>query len=224
MITSARVEALRKLGGLGWVTALRAPAIAALAADDGPLQMTCSTRPTSTRSPTPTTRGAHGRLPQPRPGHRAGKETPGTAGSHRLRADQDRRRRGRRAPERCRQDRGAGRQSRRPVQDGQAPTPWTSPTTGSPSPAIRTPSPPRPPWTVSTSSAPPSTRADDRRQVVATYKSLARVERDFRSLKAFDVDLRPIHHYTGTRVRTHVFICMLAATWPGTYEPRGRQT
>src|ERR1035437_7293584 len=39
MITSARVEALRELGGFGWVTALRAPALAALAADDGPLQM-----------------------------------------------------------------------------------------------------------------------------------------------------------------------------------------
>src|SRR5664280_668426 len=39
MITSARVQELRDLGGFGWVTALRAPAIAALAADDGPLQM-----------------------------------------------------------------------------------------------------------------------------------------------------------------------------------------
>src|SRR5665811_231332 len=37
MITSARVQELRELGGFGWVTALRAPAIAALAADDGPL-------------------------------------------------------------------------------------------------------------------------------------------------------------------------------------------
>ena len=34
----------------------------------------------------------------------------------------------------------------------------------------------------------------DAAKVVATYKSLARVERDFRSLKAIDVDLRPIHH------------------------------
>jgi hypothetical protein len=48
-------------------------------------------------------------------------------------------------------------------------------------------------------------------KVVATYKSLARVERDFRSLKAIDLDLRPIHHYTESRVRAHVFICMLAA-------------
>jgi len=39
MITTARIQALRELGGFGWVTALRAPAIAALAADDGPLQM-----------------------------------------------------------------------------------------------------------------------------------------------------------------------------------------
>jgi len=52
-------------------------------------------------------------------------------------------------------------------------------------------------------------------QVVATYKSLARVERDFRSLKAIDLDLRPIHHWTQTRVRAHVFIRLLAAylTW-----------
>jgi len=47
--------------------------------------------------------------------------------------------------------------------------------------------------------------------VVRTYKSLAAVERDFRSLKSIDVDLRPIHHYTETRVRAHVFLCTLAA-------------
>jgi len=48
-------------------------------------------------------------------------------------------------------------------------------------------------------------------QVVATYKSLARVERDSRSIKAIDLDLRPIHHHIETRVRAHVFVCMLAA-------------
>ena len=40
MITSARIDALREFGGIGWLTALRAPQIAALAADTGPLQMT----------------------------------------------------------------------------------------------------------------------------------------------------------------------------------------
>ena len=39
MITSARIDALRELGGTGWLTALRAPQIAALAADQGPLQL-----------------------------------------------------------------------------------------------------------------------------------------------------------------------------------------
>ena len=47
--------------------------------------------------------------------------------------------------------------------------------------------------------------------VVSTYKSLANVERDFRSIKSIDLDLRPIHHWTDTRVRAHVFLCMLAA-------------
>jgi hypothetical protein len=39
MITSARIEAELKPAGLDWITALRAPAIQALAADDGPLQL-----------------------------------------------------------------------------------------------------------------------------------------------------------------------------------------
>jgi Transposase DDE domain len=39
MITTARIDALQKLDGMGWLTALRAPAIARLAADDGPLQL-----------------------------------------------------------------------------------------------------------------------------------------------------------------------------------------
>jgi len=47
--------------------------------------------------------------------------------------------------------------------------------------------------------------------VVEAYKALANVERDFRSLKAVDLDLRPIHHRLEDRVRAHVLVCMLAA-------------
>lgn len=47
--------------------------------------------------------------------------------------------------------------------------------------------------------------------VVAAYKALANVERDFRSLKAIDLDLRPIYHHLEDRVRCHVLICMLAS-------------
>ena len=51
--------------------------------------------------------------------------------------------------------------------------------------------------------------------VVTTYKNLAHVERDFRSIKVDDLDLRPIYHRLDDRVRAHVLICMLAAylTW-----------
>lgn len=47
--------------------------------------------------------------------------------------------------------------------------------------------------------------------VVEAYKSLTAVEREFLSLKAIDLDLRPIRHRLEDRVRAHVFICMLAA-------------
>ena len=46
---------------------------------------------------------------------------------------------------------------------------------------------------------------------VEAYKGLSAVERDFRNLKAIDIDLRPIYHYDANRVRAHVFISMLAA-------------
>jgi hypothetical protein len=51
--------------------------------------------------------------------------------------------------------------------------------------------------------------------VVAAYKNLKYVERDFRSIKADDLDLRPIFHRLEERVRAHVLICMLACylTW-----------
>ena len=45
---------------------------------------------------------------------------------------------------------------------------------------------------------------------VGAYKTLARVERAFRSLKAVDLQVRPVHHWLAPRVRAHVFLCMLA--------------
>jgi len=47
--------------------------------------------------------------------------------------------------------------------------------------------------------------------VVEAYKRLAAVERDFRSLKTVDLELRPIHHHLEQRVRAHVLVCLLAA-------------
>jgi len=55
----------------------------------------------------------------------------------------------------------------------------------------------------------------DSAAVVTAYKDLKYVERDFRITKADDLDLRPIYHYLADRVRGHVLICMLACylTW-----------
>ena len=51
--------------------------------------------------------------------------------------------------------------------------------------------------------------------VVTAYKNLKYVERDFRHIKADDLDLRPVYHHLEERVKAHVLICMLACylTW-----------
>lgn len=50
----------------------------------------------------------------------------------------------------------------------------------------------------------------DAQACVRTYKSLAQVERAFRSIKTMDLKVRPIHHHLEGRVRAHIFLCMLA--------------
>jgi hypothetical protein len=212
MITSARIEQLRELGGLGWVTALRAPDIATLAADSGPLQMSLFDQANLAEI-------AHPDFPGER---LVACRNPALA---------DERARKRRALLDA-TDAELAKISAA-VQAGRL--------TGAAKIGIRigkvigrykmakhyqlT-------ITDTTFSFTRDQAAVDREAaldgiyvlrtsvpvekmtagaVVRTYKSLAGVERDFRSLKSIDVDLRPIHHYTETRVRAHVFLCMLAA-------------
>jgi hypothetical protein len=47
--------------------------------------------------------------------------------------------------------------------------------------------------------------------VVLAYKRLAAVERDFRAFKTSELEVRPIHHWREDRVRAHLFLCLLAA-------------
>lgn len=49
--------------------------------------------------------------------------------------------------------------------------------------------------------------ADD---IVERYKDLSAVENAFRSIKTVDLKVRPINHYSADRVRSHIFLCMLA--------------
>lgn len=53
-------------------------------------------------------------------------------------------------------------------------------------------------------------QALDAQAAVAAYKSLAHVERAFRSIKTVDLNVRAVFHYNEQRVRAHVFLCMLA--------------
>jgi Transposase DDE domain len=50
----------------------------------------------------------------------------------------------------------------------------------------------------------------DAAATVLAYKALSGVERAFRSIKTVDLEVRPIHHRLADRVRAHVFLCMLA--------------
>ena len=50
----------------------------------------------------------------------------------------------------------------------------------------------------------------DASKLVETYKSLSKVERDFRAIKTTALKVRPIFHRDEDMVRAHIFICMLA--------------
>lgn len=47
--------------------------------------------------------------------------------------------------------------------------------------------------------------------LVQIYKNLKHVERDFKTIKIDDLDVRPIYHFRTRRVESHMLICMLAA-------------
>lgn len=55
----------------------------------------------------------------------------------------------------------------------------------------------------------PESRLSDA-DTVRAYKSLSHVERAFRTLKSINLHVRPIHHRLGDRVRSHIFLCVLA--------------
>ena len=151
-------------------------------------------------------------LPQPRPGRRAGPQTRSTPGRHRDRARQDHRHGRRAARAVARRDAGSiGERA------GGSSTATRSPST-SPShhrryarvaAQERADRPAKPPSTASTCSARPPRRAAQRAAVVRAYKQLKMAERAFRTMKD-TLEMRPIHHHLETRVRAHIFLCMLA--------------
>jgi len=47
-------------------------------------------------------------------------------------------------------------------------------------------------------------------EAVRQYKNLSKVERIYRTLKGMDIRVRPIRHRTEAHVRAHIFLCLLA--------------
>jgi hypothetical protein len=216
MITAARIEALKELGGLGWLTCLRAPAIAALAADDGPLQLSLFDQADLAEI-------AHPDYPNERliacrnpalAADRARKRGELLTATETLLAP-------------IRASVTAGRLTgadKIELKVGRVINRYkmakhlsvtitdTSLTIEPKQTQIDAEAALDGIYVIRTSV--PADQLDPAAAVTA-YKNLARVERDFRSLKTDDLDLRPIHHRLEDRVRAHVLICMLAGylTW-----------
>ena len=53
-------------------------------------------------------------------------------------------------------------------------------------------------------------QSDAAATVLRSYRSLAQVERVFRSMKTVDLHLYPVFHWTAPRVRAYVLLCVLA--------------
>jgi hypothetical protein len=216
MITSARIRALKDLGGLSWITCLRAPAIRKLADDGGPLQLSLFDQQDLAEITSPDYPGE--RLIACRnpllAAERARKRDDLLAATEALLAKIKNQVSAGRIKDADKIGVRAGKVINRykvakhfilDISDGHFA--WHRDQAAIDAEAaldgiyiIRTPVP---------------AAGLDAPAAVTAYKNLARVERDFRSLKADDLDLRPIHHWLEDRVRGHVLICMLAAylTW-----------
>jgi Transposase DDE domain len=216
MITTARITDLRQLEGMAWITCLRHPAIKKLMAGDGPLQLSLFDEQDLAEISSPDFPGE--RLIACRNPFEAAKRvrtresllqaTEADLGTIAARVAAGRLKdpdkigvaagkviNKRKVAKHFLLDIGEGRISWRRDQasiDAEALTDGIY--------VIRTPVP------AGTLDAPAA---------VAAYKDLANLERDFRHIKAEDLDLRPVYHRLEDRVRGHVLICMLACylTW-----------
>jgi hypothetical protein len=220
MITSARIAMLRELNdtgtGFGWITALRAPAIAKLAAADGPLQMSLFDQHDLAEIHHPDYPGE--RLVACRnpalAAERARKRTELLAATEALLAPIAERVAAGRLAGAATIGQAVGKVSGKYKVDKHfryhiTDTSFTYERNHA---AITTEAALDGIYVLRT-----SVDADTLHPagVVESYKNLANVERDFRSIKTTDLDLRPIHHRLTTRVKAHVLICLLACylTW-----------
>lgn len=211
MLTSARIERLRELGGIDWVSALRAPAIRRLV-DDGHLQLSLfdqrdlveiaspdfpGERLVVCRNPVLAAERARKRdelldateadLARIATSVAAGRLVREAAIGLRVGRVRDRHKMAKHFVLDIGEGRFAYRRDERAISaeaalDGL--------------------------YVIRTSVAPDQLATPD---VVLAYKRLSAVERDFRMLKATGLEVRPVRHWREDRVRAHLFLCLLAA-------------
>jgi len=216
MITKTRVEELRELEGAGWVTSLRAPDVAALAADDGPLQLSLFDRQNFAEITHPDFPGErlvccrNPALTVSRAVKREKLLAATEADLEKIRASvaagrlKDPDKIGVRVGKVIGKHK-VGKHFTWEISDGgfafrRNEEKIAAETALDGIYVIRTT------MTADVADAP---------GVVKVYKNLKYVERDFRTIKIDDLDARPIRHWLAGRVEAHLFICMLAAyvTW-----------
>ena len=216
MITGTRISDLRKLDGMDWITALKAPAIAALARDDGPLQMSLFDVHNFAEITHPGYPGerlicCHNPVLE---AERARKREDLLAATEtdlaKIRASV--------AAGRLKDPDKIGIRIGKVIGKHKVGKHFITEVTGTTftwrrdQQKIAAEAALDGVYVIRT-----SVTADilDDAATVAAYKDLKYVERDFRITKADDLDLRPIYHYLAERVRGHVLICMLACylTW-----------
>jgi Transposase DDE domain len=216
MITGTRIDDLRKLPGMDWITALRAPAIAALARDDGQLQMSLSGTRDFAEIEHPDYPGErliccyNPVLAAERARKREALLTATETGLDKIRASA--------GAGRLKDAARIGERTGKIIGKHKMAKHFITEITGTCFTyrrdqeqiaaeaaidgiyVIRT--------SVTAGTLGPA-------GVITAYKNLKHVERDFRIIKADDLDLRPIYHYLEKRVRAHVLTAMLAAylTW-----------
>jgi len=217
MITSARIEALQKLDDkYGWITALRAPAIRKLMAGDGPLQLTLFDEQDLAEITSPDFPGerlvacCNPVLAEERARKRAGL----LAATEKLLAPLIARVAAGRLHGKDEIGLAVGKVigKHKMAKHFEVTITDTTLTAERRQDSIGTEALLDGIYVIRT---PVPATALDAPGVVTAYKNLKYVERDFRHIKADDLDLRPVFHRLEKRVRGHVLICMLAAylTW-----------
>ena len=213
MITSARIEALRELSGMGWLSALRAPQIKRLAADDGPLQMSLFDEVNFCEITHPDYPGErlvccrNPFLAEERARKREALLTATEAELEVIAAATRRERRPLRGRDTIALRVGKVLNHYKMAKHFDLSFEEDSFTFSRNEDQISEEASLDGIYVLRTTI--PDTELDTP-GVIAAYKDLASVERDFRSMKAIDIDLRPVHHYLSERVRAHAFLCMLS--------------